>query len=719
MIKKDAFFRNGLVLSSALALFATSAMAASFPLNGHTRSFVANAKDLGPADSTQMLNIRLWIKPPQSSGLSQAVADRMNPGSGNYHQWLSKSEELTAFKPSQSDAEQVRAYLESKGAQNIVVDANNNYVSARISVASAQSIFQVQMRKFSVRGKSVIANTSDPQLDGEIAGKVSYVGGLTSHKKRPFFSRQRDLDTGKVINAQPFAANGQMGAYESNCFRGVETHDFASTGSPAVAATATTPATPATGPVKATYTGNRFGADANATAPSLPPCGYAPATVQKVYGISDVLKAGYDGTGQTIVIVDAYGSPTIQGDALAFSTAAGLPAPNIAIYSPGGVQPTGAWNAEQQDWAGETTLDVEWAHVIAPGAKIALVEATSSSDDDLSAAIAYALDNKLGNVISNSWGGPESEEDSASMAMFDILLKTAAAQGVAINASSGDTGDYMSDGQGGGLGYLDVSYPTSAALVTGVGGTSLALNADSSIKFQVGWGNSGVRIADGVASADLAVAAQNAPLNPPAKLGFVGGSGGGTSRLVAKPGYQNKLPGTSRMVPDIAYLADPYTGVELIESSFDSNGNPQPGTLTSQVIGGTSLASPMFSAMWAIADQAHGSSLGQAAPLLYKLPSEAIVDIVPVGSSSNVTGTLTDNTGAGAVNALSLALPQTMAPFFSALYNSPNSPFRWDVITFGSDSSLQTAVGWDNVTGLGVPNGLNFIKQFIGHKNAP
>ena len=221
-----------------------------------------------------------------------------------------------------------------------------------------------------------------------------------------------------------------------------------------------------------------------------------------------------------------------------------------------------------------------------------------------------------------------------------------------------------------------------------------------------------MRIADAVTSADESVANKNAPLDPPTKLGFLDGSGGGPSRIEPKPDYQSALPGTHRMVPDISYLADPYTGVELVESSFDSKGNPQPGTLTVQTIGGTSLACPMFSAIWAIANQAHGASLGQAAPLLYKLPASAIVDIVPLSSPTNVTGSITDSKGVNELNALALGLPDTYAPFFSALYNTPKTPFRWNVITFGTDSTLETAIGWDDVTGLGVPNGVEFIEQF-------
>jgi subtilase family serine protease len=713
-----------LIVSGVLALCSYSALAAPLPIQGHTRPFVQSQQDLGPTDASQPLHIRLWLKPKKSSALTNAVAERMNPNSLNYHNWISQTAEIQKFKATPSDAEVVRSYLRDKGAANIQVDPNGSYVSADMSVADAQSIFKVQLHNFLLSSGPVTANTSDPQLDSEIADKVAYVGGLTTHKKKPFLVRQRDIDTGDFVQARPFdPATAKMGVHDINCFAGVETHTFSTTtgvltsGNPAASApTAGTPSpTPTTGTatIVASYTGNRYGSAADAAAPNLAPCGYAPADLQQVYGVTDLVKAGLDGKGQTIVIVDAYGSPTIQADAEAFSAANGLPAPELTIYTPSGPPVTGAWTAAQQGWAGETTLDVEWAHAMAPGAKIALVEATSENDDDLSAAIAFAIDNNLGSVISNSWGGPESEEDPASMALFDILLKTAATQGIAVNVSSGDAGDEMSDGQGGGLGYVDVNYPVSSPFVTGVGGVSLALNSDLSVKFQAGWGTNGLRITDGVTTSALSTAGQNAPLDTPTKLGFLGGSGGGTSRISAKPLFQSGLAGANRMVPDIAYLGDPYTGVELVESSFDAKGNPEPGTLTVQVIGGTSLACPMFSAMWAIANQAHGSSLGQAAPLLYHLPSGAITDIVPVGSSTDVIATIVDSNGTNNLSALQLGMPETVAPFLSAIYNSPVSPFRWDVITFGTDSTLYTAEGWDNVTGLGVPNGVEFIKHFM------
>jgi subtilase family serine protease len=187
-------------------------------------------------------------------------------------------------------------------------------------------------------------------------------------------------------------------------------------------------------------------------------------------------------------------------------------------------------------------------------------------------------------------------------------------------------------------------------------------------------------------------------------LGFQGGAGGGPSLTFARPSFQSGLsvPGNTRLVPDIALLADPFTGVEFIETIG--------GQLSVGVVGGTSLATPLFSGIMAIAAQSAGHGLGQAAALVYNLPAGAVNDIVPVSSPGNVTGVL-DGAPLSAAN-LAAPLNGTTA-FYSAIYNSPFST-RWFVITFGTDSSLGTTVGWDNVTGVGTPDALNFVNA-IGH----
>jgi subtilase family serine protease len=186
-------------------------------------------------------------------------------------------------------------------------------------------------------------------------------------------------------------------------------------------------------------------------------------------------------------------------------------------------------------------------------------------------------------------------------------------------------------------------------------------------------------------------------LDPNLGLGFQFGAGGGTSLTFAAPPWQASLGAAMRQVPDISLVADPFTGVEIIQT------DPAVG-LSIGVIGGTSLSCPLFSGLMAIASQRAGRALGQAAPLLYGLPAGAILDVGAVTSSTNVAGVIDGVPYSPAA----LVLPENTAPFYSALYNSPFST-RWFVISFGTDTSLNTGPGWDNVTGLGVPAGLAFV----------
>jgi subtilase family serine protease len=451
--------------------------------------------------------------------------------------------------------------------------------------------------------------------------------------------------------------------FEGQCFRGVETDVFTS------------------GATTATYTGNRYGSDITSGFGHFPPCGYQPSEMQTAYGLLPLYAAGLDGTGETIVITDAYGSDTIATDAQAFAQIYKLPL-NLQIAKAPGLNnnPHGV----QRNWQFETTLDVEWAHAMAPGANIVLVLATDRAS--LDEAINYAVVHHLGNTISNSWSSLEGFGNPAQFDRVNRILEMAAAQGMDVNFATGDFGDNAAQ-----VGFITVDFPASSPFATAIGGTSLALNPDNTIAFQTGWGNNLTRIAE--------VAPNNAPVNPPLQLGFQGGAGGGASLTFARPSFQSGLnvPGDSRLTPDVAMLADPFTGVEIIET-ID-------GQLSVGVIGGTSLATPMFSGIMAIAAQKAGHGLGQAAPLLYNLPAGAVSDVVAFSSPNNITGT---------INATPFTADQLAAPlvnttsFYSAIYNSPFST-RWFVLTFGTDSSLVTGPGWDNVTGVGTPNGANFI----------
>jgi subtilase family serine protease len=223
--------------------------------------------------------------------------------------------------------------------------------------------------------------------------------------------------------------------------------------------------------------------------------------------------------------------------------------------------------------------------------------------------------------------------------------------------------------------------------------------------FQTGWGTNLTEIADTVSLGSPPVVPPLKVLgtgfNPNFFLGFQFGAGGGASGVFPRPSFQSSLsaPGNTRLLPDISWLADPQTGVEIIIT------DPASGQLSVTVVGGTSLACPMFSALMAIASEKAGHGLGQAAQLVYSLPAGAVTDVTAVSSPNDVTGVIDSSR----ITADALASPLgNPTSYFSALYNSPHST-RWFVITFGTDTSLTTGPGWDNVTGVGTPNGLSFI----------
>jgi subtilase family serine protease len=435
-----------------------------------------------------------------------------------------------------------------------------------------------------------------------------------------------------------------------------------------------------------------------------PICGYTAQQVAAHYGLDAVHAKGWTGKGQTIVIVDAYGSPQIDTDANTFSQAMGLPAldnSNFEIVFPDG-QP--AIDGITAGWADEVSLDVEWAHALAPDAKIVLVVAPTANDAELTFAINYAVAHKLGNVISNSFGEVEGAGGPATAQLYNSVFKKAAAQGIAINVASGDSGDF---GLGTPVGAASI--PADSPFATGIGGTSLSVPSDSGP-------------VDAVWGINLALLATALPQNPPFVGGFQQGSGGGESGFLQKPAFQKSLPGTGRQLPDVSAIADPQTGaITVVPNVVGSSSDFTVLGSAFTVFGGTSLATPVFSAIWALADQATGESLGQAAPMIAQMSSPAVTDILPiVAFKANTSGsiTVTDPTTsfsttttytAAQLLGLDTTQPEGFVGMLQSVQNQP--PVQLVDLGFGADSSLRVTTGWDNATGWGVPNGLPFITE--------
>jgi subtilase family serine protease len=393
---------------------------------------------------------------------------------------------------------------------------------------------------------------------------------------------------------------------------------------------------------------------------------YQPSQIENAYNLPALWAQGDEGQGQTIVIVDSYGSPTIQRDLRRFDLAFHLPnPPSLQVIQPAGaVPPWDPASEEMSGWAGETSIDVEWSHAIAPKANILLVETPESETEGVQGfpqiveAENYVIDHKLGQVISQSFGATEQSFPSAlSLLSLRSAFQNAAANGVTVLGASGDEGVAGVNVNEEFLTYQANSWPSSDPLVTSVGGTQLHLNA------------AGARTApDNVWNEILGTS--------------TAASGGGPSHVFLRPAYQllvNTGSGVHRATPDISMSAAVNGGV-LIYTSYPTTVpfEPEPGTFS--FWGGTSVATPLFAGVVAIADQIAGHSLGQINPRMYLLdhaPNNGIVDITKGNND------------------------------FSDFDEEGNLLF--------SIPGYEASPGYDMASGLGTVNALTFTHALAGH----
>ncbi len=369
---------------------------------------------------------------------------------------------------------------------------------------------------------------------------------------------------------------------------------------------------------------------------------YAPAQIRAAYGIDNLT---LDGKGQTIAIVDAYDDPAIYPALDAFDTEFGLTTAGATLFDQYGPASSFLTVLNQQgqatslpgtdpngpggdNWEAEETLDVEWAHAIAPGAQIILVEANSQSLPDLMAGVATAASQPGVSVVSMSWGFAEGQAVLASdEASYDSVFTT---PGVTFVAS---TGDY---------GAADPEYPAFSPKVLAVGGTSLELNADDSYNSETGFGYES------------------------SALGTFIGSGGGISLYEPEPAYQEGVQSTgSRTIPDVSLDADPAMGAWVADPYNLPGSNPF------EVVGGTSLGSPCWAGLVALANQGRAAAGGRAL------------------DSASPTDTQ------------------------DALYRLPQSDYN--VITSGSNG-YSAASGYNLVTGLGTPVANLLVTDLVAYQ---
>jgi subtilase family serine protease len=441
--------------------------------------------------------------------------------------------------------------------------------------------------------------------------------------------------------------------------------------------------------------------------------GYTPSQLQGAYGVADAIAHGIDGSGQTVAVIDAYSSPTLLSDVETWSQRRGLAFPKVTVHDnaaetddpptpavPSDVPGLGGANLhDPSGWFGEETLDVEAVHAMAPGASILMQSSLTDLNLDFHRAQNKVVSSGGAQIISNSYGGSSDSTDSTS----DGYWQQAAAQGIGVYFSSGDAGDQTAGGTDPASRAVDSG--GNSPYVTSVGGTTLEVGSRNNRILETYWGTGTANLTNGAWGPTT----------------FQSGGGGGTSEVYAEPDYQRTvvpsrfanywrgnpnaqsgatLPG--RVTPDISMVGDPNSGFLLgLTQDFTAYSNPDgyqlPGDddhYAEYRIGGTSLSSPLFAGVMALADQAAGKPHGFANPALYRLyRTDAFRDVT--------------------------APQSTVAVVRTNYINNTNEADGTQTLlrTAGILGTLSSIPGYDDSTGLGTPNGSSLLSKLAPGKH--
>ncbi|HJQ47343.1 MAG TPA: S53 family peptidase [Amycolatopsis sp.] len=407
------------------------------------------------------------------------------------------------------------------------------------------------------------------------------------------------------------------------------------------------------------------------------PCGYTPSQLRSAYGID---KVHANGSGATVAVVDAFASPTLYADAAEYARR-NDPGNQLkkSQFSekifPANTSQEPPDQCDAAGWYGEQTLDVEAVHAMAPGANILYVGGSDCQDASLDEALNWVVAGHTADIVSNSYGDAGEDIPASEVRVWNQIETQAAMEGIGVYFSSGDSGDEAAR-----LGTPSADFPATGTWVTAVGGTSLAVGKDGKKIFETGWETGKSTLTGGT-------------YTPAAPGAYTSGSGGGTSTIYDQPFYQQGVvpdylstqnqhgKAKGRVVPDISAVGDPNTGFLIGQTQTF----PEGVHYDQYRIGGTSLASPILAGIVAVSDSLAGYAHGFVNPLAYaQYGSSAITDVAHVdGAVERVDYVNSVNADDGlVVSARSLDYPKL---------------------------TIHTTGGYDNVTGLGSPNGLSFL----------
>jgi subtilase family serine protease len=597
------------LIASAMAMAGGAAASASpAPHRVALRSSLAPAAarkhPAGSVAAKASVSFDLMLSLRNAAGARSFVRQVSSPGSRQFHHFLSDAAWVSRFGPTKTALSKAETWLRHQGFTVVSVPKTRMFVSARGTAATVEKAFGVKLGYYKVNGHRVRLASGTPSIPSSLASSVTGVVGVNQYVQKTSLANAGATPKAKA-NQEPPPPAGFRNPQPCSKFWGQKI-DKADSGSLYKPYTAPLP---------------------------YDICGYKPGQLRGGYGLASHVRAGNNGKGVTVAIVDAYDSPTLLKDAQHYFRLndSGHPLASSQFTN---IQPSTVTNVDEcggSGWYDEQALDVEAVHSMAPGAHIQFVGAQDCFDNNLLAALQTAVTNGA-SVVSNSWGDTMGDllEDAASKTAFDNTFMLADSTGVSVMFSSGDDGDNFAD-----FGLNVPDYPATSPFITAVGGTTLEVNGNNARQAEFGWSTAKQTMCQSKTTTC------GGATKPASGLAWQAGDGFGTSYTYAQPYYQAGIvpdslalrnealfgPQPLRVIPDVSMDGDAQSGMLIgLTQTF-------PGGVRYDQFkeGGTSLASPLMAGVIADADQAAGGPLGFLNPVLYKASKTASTfdDITP------------------------------------------------------------------------------------------
>lgn len=645
-------------------------------MRGSVHPMIRPESDQGLMDASTTLHgltLNFALSATQKADLDALLVRQQQPGSPDYHRWLTPQQFGQRFGMSQQDISRVSTWLQSQGFSVDGIADSRNAIRFSGSVATVEAALHTQIHNYLVNGEKHFANSSEISLPAAIAPSVSSIRGLNDFKPRP---------QNKIV---------------ASARAGLSHPEFTSGSS-----------------------GNHF---------------LTPGDFATIYNVAPVYAAGFTGKGQTIAVLGQ--TAIVMADITAFRAASGLSVNNPTIVVVPGTTPPnnpGSGDMTEADldleWSGGVAKDANIIFINSANIFDSMLYVIKNQIPVGSSSITIP-------IISNSYGSCETNFGSDDIATLETALKQANAQGQTLISASGDSGaadcDYSSatnvitSAQGG----LRVDYPASSAYVTGAGGNEFS-EGTATYDTQY-WSANGTSDVISSAKSYIPEMTWNDTAASITAGGGFSASGGGASYLFAKPTWQANVTGipndNARDVPDISLNAsaahDPYlfcTQIQLTNGATytssctngfrDSNGNLE-------AVGGTSAAAPTFAGILALIEQKAGGAQGNINPTLYAIaanPTSYSTAFHDITSGTNIVPCATGApdcvnnqlgytagagydqvTGLGSVNANALASAFALSDTTTVASVTPTGPQAGGGVTLSATVAA--------VSGSGTPSG--------------